>query len=377
LIWQIAAIFVLSSFIGGGLRLGMSRVVFPLFVFVAGVATASFANYAVSILPWYSFLLPILVGIAIGYVLAWIWSTRASRTSVVAAGRVAVSRLLEDFRVSAVLIGLILSYAITFYFARMAFKEEPPGFWIAFYASWVAGLLFFTIVGLIAGLVALYRPERDVFAARVKILTGGKSGSAVDYIASELRRIGYVAKRTKRTITIEAYDAKSDTFKTIVKHETTIRNIYDDVATTANGNIRLVMDVLQNAPQPYGQLLSFRINGANQGGVPLDIDQNGLVRAWTVSIPAGGEGQVEYEHWCWYLSSEVHEFTVNRFTEELLVEFKCRCRPSQKRLVVKLTTGNQSEDHLLDYDGEYRLPVPSRDLNPGTLAYSFRLGTGS
>jgi hypothetical protein len=376
LIWQIAAIFILASCLGFGLRSGMTRVVFPLFVFVIGVATSYLATSMAPALPWVGFLAPIFAGITAGYIIAWTWNTGIARNALVVRTRLALVRLLSDFRVSAVLIGLLISYVITFYFAGMAFKENPPGFWLAFYAAWVSGLLFFTIVGLIAGLVTLYRPERDVFAARVKILTGGKSGSAVDYIANELKRIGYVAKITERTFIIEDYDQELDAYYALVEHVTVIRNIYDDVTTAATGKIAIELDELPRDPGPYGRMISFKINGTNQGGVPFDFGQSGFIRPWEIEIPAGGEGRIEYEHGCWYKASEIHHFTPNRFTEQLQVKFRCRCRPTGKRLLVKLTTGGQTEDHLLDYDGEYALPAPLRDLNPGEAAYRFNLAIG-
>jgi len=372
LIWQIAAVFVFASCLGLGLRSDMTRVVFPLFVFAAGVTAAYLATYAAPILWWAWYLLAIFLGICVGYIGMWIWHAGLARKNLIARSRLALVRLLSDFRVSAVLVGLLISYLITFYFAVMAAKENPPGFWIAFYAAWVSGLLFFTIVGLIAGLVTLYRPERDVFAARVKILTGGKSGSAVDYIADELRRIGYVARITERVITVRAYNAELDAYYAAVKHTTVVRNIYDDVATDAKGDIKIELDPLPKDPSPYGRLISFKINGTNQGGVPFDFDQGGFSRPWTIDVPAGGEGQIEYEHECWYKATEVHHFTPNRFTENLQVKFRCLCQPKGQRLLVKLTTANQNDDHLLGYDSEYGLPVPLKDLNPGEQAYRFQ-----
>jgi hypothetical protein len=207
-----------------------------------------------------------------------------------------------------VIVGLLLSYALTYYFAELAMAESPPGFWLSFYASWVSGLLFFTVVGLILGLVTLYRPERDVFGARVRILTGGKSGPAVDYLASELLRMGYAAQQLTRIVTIEDYDAKLNAFKARVSQSAVISNIYDDVGAQATGEVKFTPDEIAGAPQVLGQCTSFRVNGTTQPGLPFDITSAGMRRSWEMKLPGGGAGELEYEHWAWYLATETHEF---------------------------------------------------------------------
>jgi hypothetical protein len=98
-----------------------------------------------------------------------------------------------------------------------------------------------------------------------------------------------------------------------------------------------------------------------------------MTRNWTVEIPGGGVGKLEYEYWGWYKDTETHDFTPNRFTQELSVKFRCRCRQPKKRLLLKLTTPRQTEEHMLGWDSEFDM-IPLRDLEPSKLAYTYRLG---
>jgi hypothetical protein len=375
-IWALGAVAIVAALFGYGLRTaGVNRVLVPLLACCLCVTATYLILGRPTAVPWYCFLGSVFGGIGVGVVIAQMWSTRALKGRAADAVRVGQARVLMDFRVAAVLAGLLLSYVLTFYFARLATHENPPVFWMGFYQSWVSGLLFFTVVGLVVGLVTLYRPEKDVFAARVKILVGGKSGSAVDYIAGELRRIGYVAQRTDRIITIEEYDAARRAFKLRVKQRSIVRNIYHDVATEATGGIKVTPDAFNPPLIDTGQLVSFRVNKINQPGVPAPFGQHGLSRDWTVSIPAGGAGEIEYEHWMWYSEAEVHEFAPVRFTETLTVEFNCRCTLNSGRLRLSVVRpGNDVQ--MLDWDVTHRLGS-LHDLEPVKTAYQFQLGIGN
>jgi hypothetical protein len=269
-----------------------------------------------------------------------------------------------------------VSYVLTFYFAKLAAGELaageiPAGFWVAFYASWVSGLLLFTLVGLIAGLVTLYRPERDVFLARVKILLGGMGGAIVDVVAAEIRKIGYVARQTTRTIIIEEYDQKRNAFKIRVNHVSKVKNILGDAVAEAKGAIRIVGDPFEPPFQPAGEITSFQIVGTEPGPLPLQIQPEGIVKPWSLSVPPLTEGDVAYEHWVWYGADSVHVFNVARFTEELHVEFRSRCL---RGIHLKVTTPLEATEYNLTYDGRYKLNSPLRDLSPGSTGYSFQIG---
>lgn len=375
-LFGLGCIFALAIWLGSSLRRNILSVVTPMVTFCLGMAIAFLLFKGALVARWHTILLSVFVGIVIGYFFTWLLNVRLDKSAVLNGFRIASRLIFGDFRVAAVLIGLLLSYILTFHFALLAKEEAPPAFWAAFYPAWVSGLLFFTVVGLIAGLVTLYRPERDVFAARVKILLGGKTGPAVDFIASELRRIGYVARSTRRVITVEGYDATMQAFRVKVWHCSTIRNIYDDIPTNASGTISITPDPLDPPPTPYGQITSFLINGVGQGSIPQDIQVDGLRRGWTLPIPAGGESSVEYEHWYWYKVTEEHKFTLARFTEDLSVEFHCRCSPMNKKLVLKLTTSDNNIDETLGWDGRYQLRS-LKDQSPATSPYKFKLAVGS
>ncbi len=378
----------LILYFGWSLRTGLVQTVLPLSFFVIGFGFGNLVDAltlgeALSI-KWVAILSFCFV---FGYVLKYFYDVRFALT-LAKKGFVKGARLLLlDFRVAAIFIGLSISVLLSFQFFDLATQEAHSaaeeiksgtpqtglqGFWLAFYAAWVSSVLFFAVVGVVAGLTALYRPEADVFAARVRILLGGKTGPAVDYIAKRLAEIGYVARLTERKIVVEEYSEEMKAFRLRVSHSTRIKNLYHDVQTDAVGKISFNFDKLAPEPESYGALAAFRINGGSQPDVPAVFPKDGFLRSWAVAIPGDEEGVLSYEHWCWYNEATEHKFNLGRFTERLDLEIKSRCCLPDKKIKVNLTSGTRSREILLDYDQDY--PVePILDHYPGTVAYSFKL----
>ena len=380
---------VLVLYFGWSLRTGLIRVVIPLLFFVVGFGFAyvfdeskiddslSFISIAV-----------LFCGLVFGYFARYFYDVGFG-AAVAKKGAVKAARLLLlDFRVVAVFIGLLISILMAFPFYNLAVHEAAvaaeyaqlnqtppglPGFWLSFYTAWVSSVLFFAVVGLVVGLTALYRPEADVFAARVKILLGGKSGPAVDYIAKKLGEIGYVARLTQRKIVVEGYSEQMKAFRVRVVHSTWVKNLYHDVQTDASGKISFNMDDLTPPPSLYGELSAFRINGVIQPDLPAPLPRTGFTRPWNFGIPGGEEGVLTYEHWGWYREDKDHNFSLGRFTEILDVEIKARC---SVKIKVIFTVGTQTDERVLGYDEELRV-APIVDRYPGTATYSFKLAADS
>jgi hypothetical protein len=381
----------LILYFGWSLRRGLVRTVLPLCFFVVGFGFAYLLDESTidtslsleSIGLLFAFL---IAGYFVKYLFDVRFEPRLAKKGMIKAARL----LLLDFRVVAVFIGLLISILLTFPFYDLSVNEVKvaaeatkvgevspglPGFWLSFYSNWVSSVLFFAIVGLVAGLTALYRPEADVFAARVQILLGGKSGPAVDYIATKLGEIGYVARLTQRKVVIEEYSEEMKAFKLRVLHSTWIKNLYHDVKTDAAGRIAFFhIDELVPEPAEYGSLISFRINGFPQPDLPARITKADFERPWSFIIPGDEEGTISYEHWFWYPADKEHSFTLGRFTENLDVEIKARCR--DKKVKVIFTAGTQTKETMLGYDEEYRV-APILDQYPSTIVYRFTLAVES
>lgn len=370
----------LALYFGWSLRTGLIRALVPLFFFVSGFGYAYLFDKSSLDAKLSLTSITLVFGcLIVGYFAKYVYDVRFE-AAVARRGFVkAVRLLLLDFRVAAILIGVLVSILLSFPFYDLALREVVetakgvtgalPGFWQSFYVNWIASLLFFGVVGLVAGLTALYRPEADVFAARVQILLGGKKGPAVEYIAKRLGEIGYVARLTQRHITIEDYSEEMKAFKLRLQHCTWLRNLYHDVPTGAVGKISFNFDPLTPEPESYGSLSSFRINGSGQPDVPAALPREGFNRPWNLNIPGDEEGVVAYEHWCWYGTGTDHTFTLGRFTELLDVKIKNRC---VKPLKMNLTAGTLTKEIVLQYDEEYVL-AELRDLYPNTSAYAFTL----
>jgi hypothetical protein len=117
-----------------------------------------------------------------------------------------------DTRYSIIMGAFLVSLLVTYFFGKLVIQEDPRGFWYGFYEAWTASLVFFLILGIAGTLVSLYRPEKDTFSQRVRILFGGRQDEAVDFISESIRKIGYYSDDVKRTYTIKQYDAVSDAF---------------------------------------------------------------------------------------------------------------------------------------------------------------------
>jgi len=385
----VAASLGLSLYFGWSLRTGLIRAALPFSFFVIGFGFAYLLDESSfdATLTLKSILLLFAV-LAVGYFIKYFFDIqfepRLAKQGIIKAARL----LLLDFRVVAVFIGLLVSILMTFPFYDLSLNEvkvaeaataaglQPPGlpgFWLSFYSNWVSSVLFFAIVGLVAGLTALYRPEADVFAARVQILLGGKSGPAVDYIGKKLGEIGYVARLTQRKVIVEEYSEKLNAFKLRILHSTSIKNLYHDVKTDAAGKIAFrKLDQMVVEPDEFGWLVSFRINGISQPEVPTPLLKEGFVRSWSLSIPGDEEGLISYEHWLWYPVTEEHTFTLGRFTERLELEIHSRVAHPDKRVKVSFTAGTLEKESVLGYDEELKL-APILDQYPDTVAYKFTL----
>ncbi len=366
------ALSVMAAWLGFGLRASSIQKVLPYVVQAAITITAVYFCLIDRHRPDWSYLLAaVVVGFALGFSLKSM--LRYLNIGILDKYfSIARAKLVLDFRVYASMTGLVIAYIMTFYFAKQGVTESPAGFWFNFYVSWIAGLLLFTVVGFILGFVALYKPENDVFEARVRILVGGRSDGAVKYLSDELRKIGFAAKNVQRTIIFERYDEERNAFYLRTKHVSTLENIYQDVVTEATGTAGIIPDAFEPPLEEIGRVISCKVDGASMLTVPMKIGPQGINEKWVKNIPKGGEIIFDWEYLCWVSGKEVHEMTPTRFTGELTARFLNRCETPGKKLVVSILKNAGNSDHILPYDESY-VVGDMRGIAPGTKAYSFSL----
>jgi hypothetical protein len=240
------------------------------------------------------------------------------------------------------------------------------------FASWVAGVALFVLLGLVAAIVTLARPEDESPERRARILFRMQSGRHIDYI---LTKIGssfepYVEKNSKRII-VHEHIAPAKKFRVSSETKTVVRGYIDDLPATYASSIQY-----KNAsPPPAGKsdsrLNYFRIDGAPAG--PPETFSIGLDRKFTAKIPPYGSCAVHYhlEYWI-EADNEPNRFTATRYTlaHELDME-------NHLEETIKVTVFPKDRDayDVLIKPGESRSIVKLADFAPEEHLYDYRLTT--
>ncbi|MEH3061549.1 MAG: hypothetical protein PGN33_01805 [Methylobacterium radiotolerans] len=283
-----------------------------------------------------------------------------------------VANFVADRRLTFVAFAVVTAILVTGPFGRWAKQDGPSGFWASFYASWTANLVFFAILGVAGIVVSVYRPEKDEFSRRVRILFGGRQDAAVDHITETIRRIGYYAEDVIRTYRIKEFDAVAKAVLVRVEHRTVTRNFYDDLSAVDDAVVTLTPDPMDPPRDPVGHLISFSVNQANKVTHPIPIPPGGkFVHKEAIEIPSGGTSDVEVVTETWYSLDELHEYEPNRFAAQVRIVLVYEGNTPGKVVPVTVEVPARTVSRLAYYR-ELRLPE-MRDRKPGQVAFSFRL----
>ena len=229
-----------------------------------------------------------------------------------------INEIVSDYRILLVIAALFVAILVTTVFGNLATLESPRGFWHGFYEAWTASIVFFSILGIAGTIVSLYRPEKDEFEARVRILCGGRSGPEVDYIREVIRKIGYFGEAVKRTYSIKSWDPVRRAYEIEVRHESVNKNYFDDEEPDI-GAFSLTPDQLNPTLDPIGSLIEVLVDSASVCGAEY-IPVTGLSKEWAVRIKRGGEARIVLRHKLWYSVDKVHNFRPARFAKSATVE---------------------------------------------------------
>jgi hypothetical protein len=312
-------LFLVFSLVYNARSKGLLRIL-PTLLFIAlGIFAVEFLGFSIDPHHWILPTIATVVGILIGLL-----SPSALALNTFAPIRWLernFRNLSEDKRIIIMVGAFLVSIIITAIFAKIAHNENPVAFWYGFYQSWTASLVFFSILGVAGTLVSLYRPEKDEFGNRVRILFGGRQDESVEFITDAIRRIGYYSETVERLYEIQEYNKANDAYKIKVTHKSVTRNYYDDLAAKDKATWKLTPDPFPNPIDPVGHLLSFKVNGNHRISSPLPIPPTGLEYEEDIDIPKGGTATLESLVECWFSAVEQHEFAPARFAKRLSVSF--------------------------------------------------------
>lgn len=233
--------------------------------------------------------------------------------------------------------------------------------------------MFFSLLGVAGTLVSLYRPEKDEFSNRVRILFGGRQDETVDYIREAIRKIGYYAEMTERSYKISRYDRERNAYLVRMEDSTITRNYYDDLAAIDKARWTLTPDKLTPPLDPLGHLISFRVNGEHKITEPIPIFEKGLQFEEDVQIPRGETSRIEVCSDCWHLLTETHTFVPHRFAKRIQISVIYEAEnPGLGAPAIKVLEPSSHGEISLMHSKQIVFP-PMLNCRPNEHAFAFQL----
>ncbi|MCO6180772.1 hypothetical protein [Ciceribacter sp. RN22] len=238
--------------------------------------------------------------------------------------------------------------------------RNVSGFWGAFYASWLAGLLMFVATGLIIAAVTLPRPEQDLINTRIHNLLQRQQGPHIDYISKKLvSLLEPYMESVERTLHIVKYDEASKFFLVNQDTEIVYRSyvVDADVAFPSRVGYR-------NAPSPPvgGDsccLAYLRVDGKDVGG--SETFDSEIIRPFEISIKPHSQCVVKHRMVFWVAVGEPNRQLAIRFTRKMIVKISNQLG-TQKVKVTHHGTGGPSG---VIEGGEMSMIVNLSDVLPG------------
>jgi hypothetical protein len=281
-----------------------------------------------------------------------------------------------DWRIAVVVIafGISLLLTVSIYLlaalAHLAFWEEwlsPTTHIGAVFAAWVGGVVLFSIVGLVAAVVSLARPETESFDARARILFRGKTGEHIEYIISTLKdKFEHYSELTSKRVTILDYAA--GTFRVSIESDIVLRSYIDDTATTYTSNFRYEDVTPAPMGRPPNRLVYIRVGGAPK--TPATIFDTEIVEPVQAEIAAGETCRVETKIEFWVReTTEKNTHIPARFTQKLILEFHNNW---DRDVIIKLIRQGQIDQQVGLRPGDRVKALELSGLRPGEEAYDYR-----
>ena len=196
----------------------------------------------------------------------------------------------------------------------------------AFYASWVAGLAFFVVIGIVATIITMSKPENEPFNTRARILFHNKTGSHIEYFIRRLTEIlEHYAEYTENKIIFREINQTERKLRLEIEDTTSIRSYIQDFITTYVARIELLEVTLppNNCTIHQKNQLSYcRIGGHPQRTFTFE---DKIVVDVPCSIDAGKALCVEHGMSFWQMNeTEPYSHTVSRFTQKMEIKFENR-----------------------------------------------------
>lgn len=280
----------------------------------------------------------------------------------------------KDWRAWAVVFAVVLAYAIAVAVGiglDRHLHDQQINVWISFYSSWVASLLFFTIVG-IAALVysAPLQPDTTAFDERVRMFYGNLAPRMLrEYAREHLKKLCGYNQSAERELEVQRYDNQLDAYCVEARSLFMVRNFLPDVPYHDRARLNIFVDTFSRPPVPMGRMQWIYVDGRNVLGGGQDISASGFSEDVDFEIPPDSEIKYEYKYWVWHKVGEEN----NQRPKRVTVLSKTKIRNSMPSGIIPITLPDSGKVIEIAPGEEYIFSaVP--DATPNDLIFRFVLG---
>ncbi len=247
--------------------------------------------------------------------------------------RIARYKLPLDNRMVLIAAVWSLTFLLTSYFSALKFLGVS---FVSdqFYSSWSVSVIFFTFMGFAVAAATLKLPHDEEFQARVGMLfsapnlPAGSVSTALDYVGTEVRKLGFVVALSEREITVVEHDSKIQSYKVRVVSTTILRNLFGDENASDEMSIGYrssndFNDCGNDKPSQIGFVTSIMVDDKDEllsEAIPISSQTdyyNGLF-----SVSSDTPKKVQSTYWTWVRHDECMGLNPERFNETVRVTIR-------------------------------------------------------
>jgi hypothetical protein len=196
----------------------------------------------------------------------------------------------------------------------------------------VANAIFAVTVGLVSAIVAVVKPEDQVFESRLWFLypdSHSLTQTAWSALKESAMRLAAPAIKAAIHVTItECELGERAAFKLTIAIRMTIRNILRNEPYEDTYEVMVKPDDVGKERLGNVTFVQFRCNGhehEHYREVPIERTDKRFIGPFSIKIPKAMDGDIAYEYWAWAQSEAPWKWTFKRYTENLEFKIKNNC----------------------------------------------------
>jgi hypothetical protein len=279
-----------------------------------------------------------------------------------------------DWRVTAILVPAYLAVIITFFIYAVHYWRDPSTFWGSVFASWVASVIFFALLGIVGTIISLARPETEAFETRARILFRRESGQHIDYIVSRIREIfEHYSESVKIKIRVTDYDVNEKKYRIAIDNTIVVRSYIDDIESKFSSEVKFSGITAPPPGKLDNRLTYLRINGEGQTLKGLTAAGN-IDEPFTKTISRGGHCEIDFSFETWVNEdSEPITYETIRYSQVVSAELENNLSGNRVlKIKTSLDRGKTWDADLLRTGARTFICV-RKDIPPDIEIYDIRL----